>query len=72
MIVTFLYIYIIEKIRCISDITFKSKILNVRIKNDIIVICLIDSVFVLYFDNLKILDHLKTIENSAGLLTMNI
>lgn len=57
--------------RSIGEMSFKSNVLNVLLKRDRVVVVTIKTVHVYNFKDLKLIDHIETINNPLGLCSIS-
>ncbi|CAD8096398.1 unnamed protein product [Paramecium sonneborni] len=58
-------------VKCIGEMSFRTKIKNVKLKNDRVVVVLEKKIFVYNFTDLKLLDQIETCPNPRGICTIN-
>lgn len=57
----------LDLVKCIGEMSFRSKIKNVKLKNDKVVVVLEKKIFVYNFTDLKLLDQIETCPNPRGM-----
>ncbi len=57
--------------RCIGELSFRSEVAGVRLRRDRIVVVLRKTIYVYNFQNLDLLDHIATVNNSLGLCAVS-
>lgn len=56
--------------RCIGELSFRSDVRSVRLRRDRVVVALSNKVYVYNFADLKLLDHIETVDNPKGLCAL--
>ena len=57
--------------RCIGELSFRQKVLSVKLRRDRVAVALIDRVYVYNFSDLTLLDQIHTTPNPLGLLSFS-
>lgn len=57
----------VDLVKCIGEMSFRTKIKNVKLKNDRVVVVLEKKIFVYNFTDLKLLDQIETCPNPRGM-----
>jgi hypothetical protein len=57
--------------RCIGELSFKQKVIAVKLRRDRVVVALLTRVYVYRFSDLALLDQFNTLANPRGLLALS-
>lgn len=60
-----------NKVKCIGEMSFRSPIKAVRLRQNRLVVILDNKIFVYNFNDLKLVDHIETCPNPKGLCSLN-
>lgn len=57
--------------RCIGELSFRQRVLSVRLRRDRVAVALMDRIYVYNFSDLTLLDQIHTVNNPLGLLSLS-